>query len=177
MRRLALLGLPAVPRFPGILLAVIALAACDCGGGGSARGGRDAGAHAGAARDAGPPAVDAGPSVEHVVVEGETLWAIGRAYGVRVQDIIERNHLRPDQVRGLSKGRRLIIPGATAPLDVAATTQAATPEPEVLEPITDGAYHHLADGETLWDLARRYDVTVEQILERNQLSEDEASRI
>src|SRR5690606_26410999 len=52
-------------------------------------------------------------------------------------------------------------------------TELADPStPEELPPITDGAYHRLAEGETLWDVARMYDVSLDAITERNQLDDD-----
>src|SRR5688572_632806 len=154
--------------------AICAALLAACGGGDARTTPRDSGR----ARlpDSGPaiaPPVDAGPSVEHVVREGETLWDIARAYHVGVQAIMDRNRLGPHDVRRMSKGTRIRIPGATAVVDIAAL-QAAEAAPEALPPITDGAYHRLADGETLWDLARRYDKTVDEIMERNRFTEDDA---
>ncbi len=111
------------------------------------------------------------PGVDHTIGEGETLWEIARAYGVGVGDIVEANHLRPRDVRRLRAGRTLRIPGATEVVNVAASA-----EPEVLPPITDGAYHRLARGETLWDVARLYDVSIDELTERNGL-DDEGVRL
>lgn len=119
-----------------------------------------------AEEEEGPP-----PGVDHVIQPGQTLWAIARAYGVSVPDIMEANELRPRDVRRLREGNTLRIPGATAAVEV---TNA--PEPEELPPITDGAYHRLAEGETLWDVARMYDVSLDALTERNEL-DDEAVRL
>jgi murein DD-endopeptidase MepM/ murein hydrolase activator NlpD len=117
------------------------------------------------------PAAPAGPSVIHVVREGETLWDIARAYGVTVEAIQKASGLRERQIRRLSKGTQLRIPGATHTVDVLAK-KAEQAKAEVLPPISDGAYHRLAAGESLWTVARTYDVPIETLLKRNKLSAD-----
>lgn len=114
-----------------------------------------------AEEEEGPP-----PGVDHTIQEGQTLWQIARAYGVTVPAIMEANHLRPRDVGRLRAGNTLRIPGATE------VVQIAEAEPEVLPPITDGAYHRLAEGETLWDVARLYDVSLDALTERNQLDDE-----
>jgi murein DD-endopeptidase MepM/ murein hydrolase activator NlpD len=110
--------------------------------------------------------------VSHEVGEGETLWDIARAYDVSVAEIMEANELRPRDVRRLSKGRALVIPGATAAREVETAVERAAAREE-LPPLEDGAYHFLADGETIWDLARTYDKTVDEIMERNEITDDD----
>lgn len=120
-----------------------------------------------------PPPDDEGPpaGVDHTIAEGQTLWAIARAYGVSVQAIMDANGLDGRAARRLRAGNTLRIPGATAVVEVTAA------EPEVLPPITDGAYHRLAEGETLWDVARLYDVSLDALVERNQLDDEGVRRL
>ena len=147
-----------------------------CGQGGAP----DAGAHAAAGSHAKPPALGGGaarpaaaqPSVVHVVREGETLWDIARAYGVSVDAIQSASGLSERQVRRLSKGTQLRIPGATVAIDVLAK-KAEQAKADVLPPLSDGAYHRLAEGESLWTVARTYDVAIETLLARNGLSADD----
>ncbi len=111
------------------------------------------------------------PFVEHEVTAGQTLWDIARAYGVGVDAIMEENEMSDRDVRRMSKGRVLRIPGVTEQVEV---QRAGTPvRIEDLPPIEDGAYHLLADGETLWDVARTYDKSVDEIIARNELSDDD----
>ncbi len=107
------------------------------------------------------------PGIDHTIGEGQTLWAIARSYGVSVPDLMEANDMRPSDVRRLRAGQTLRIPGVEAPVEVAAPSA-----PEVLAPVEDGAYHRLGDGETLWDVARLYDVAVDDIMARNALDDD-----
>src|SRR5687768_6812774 len=75
------------------------------------------------AADAGVQA--AGPAVVHLVKEGETLWDIARAYGVSVEAILQASGMKERDVRRLSKGTRLRIPGKTQAIDVLASKQKA----------------------------------------------------
>lgn len=116
------------------------------------------------------------PVVEHEVAEGETLWDIARAYDVGVDEIMEANELRPRDVRRLSKGRSLIIPGATELIEVATASDRAAAEAamrESLPELEDGAYHFLGEGETIWDLARTYEKSIDEIMTRNEFTDDD----
>ena len=111
------------------------------------------------------------PFVEHTLESGQTLWDVARSYGVTVDAIMEANELRPRDVRRLSRGRVLRIPGVTQAVEV---TRAAEPtRVEDLPPLEDAAYHILAPGETLWDLAATYDKSVDELMERNEFSDDD----
>jgi len=114
------------------------------------------------------------PSVEHELQPGETLWDLARTYHVGVDEILEANHLRRRDVRRLSQGRHLSIPGAEELIEV--TPQQPT-QIEDLPPVEDGAWHLVAEGETLWDIARSYDLSVDAILTRNELDDEAAQRI
>ncbi|MBX3249508.1 MAG: LysM peptidoglycan-binding domain-containing protein [Myxococcales bacterium] len=92
---------------------------------------------------------DEEPFVEHTLERGQTLWDVARAYGVTQTAIVEANGLRPRDLRRLSVGRVLRIPGASGPAEV--TRVAPPPRVEDLPEPRDGAYHVLAAGETLWD--------------------------
>ncbi len=119
------------------------------------------------AEEEGPP-----PGVDHEIEDGQTLWAIARSYGVSVNDIMEANDMRPRDVRALRAGQVIRVPGVEAAVDVAE----APSEPEELPPVEDGAYHRLGEGETLWDVARIYEVSLSEIMERNAL-DDESVRL
>ncbi len=56
--------------------------------------------------------------VVHVVEPGQTLFRIGQAYGVRLATLVEANRLKSPNA--ISAGQRLVIPGAVAPVAVAA---------------------------------------------------------
>lgn len=127
-----------------------------------------------AAAEAAPPEPEPepAPSVAHTVEEGQTLWAIARAYGVTVADIMEANELSPRDIRRLRAGDTLLVPGADEVVEVA-----DAPPEEALPPITDGAYHRLAEGETLWDVARLYEVGLDELTARNELDDEAVRRL
>lgn len=123
-----------------------------------------------------PPAPEPPPAIEHTVGPGQTLWDIARAYGVEVSAIMEANEMRPRDVRRLREGRTLVIPGASDVAEVQTAEDRAAAREEMLASLPtleDGAYHFLARGETLWDVARLYDKTPEELMERNELTDDD----
>jgi len=135
----------------------------------------DAGAREPPAPSASPPEPGPEPpAVEHTVGEGETLWDIARAYGVSVDEIMEANRMSHRDVRRLRAGSTIRIPGAREAVAVP-TAEDRAREREALPELDDGAYHFVAQGETVWDLARLYDKTVDEIMERNGF-DDEAVR-
>ena len=56
--------------------------------------------------------------VIHVVEPGQTLFRIAQAYGVPLATLVEANRLKSPNA--ISAGQRLVIPGAKAPVAVAA---------------------------------------------------------
>jgi murein DD-endopeptidase MepM/ murein hydrolase activator NlpD len=122
--------------------------------------------------DAGPAAPDV--FVEHTVEEGQTLWDIAHSYGVSVSDVMTASELSPNDVRKLRPGHVLTIPGAEAAVEVLSASERARRLRESLPEPDDGAYHFLAEGETLWDLARLYDTSMDDIMARNGFSDADA---
>ncbi|MGF1468143.1 MAG: LysM peptidoglycan-binding domain-containing protein [Sandaracinaceae bacterium] len=118
-----------------------------------------------AAADAPEPEPE--PSVDHTLQDGESLWLVARAYGVSVADLMEVNELRPRDIRRLRPGQTLVVPGVTGPRE-------APPEPALPPPPAEegGSYHHLGEGETLWDVARLYEVDLDELMRKNGLDDD-----
>jgi len=115
----------------------------------------------------GPP-----PGIDHTIAEGETLWHIARAYDVSIQELIDANELRPRDVRTLRAGQTLRVPGADELVDVAAANA-----PQELPPVEDRSYHRHGDGETLWDVARIYEVSLDELQRRNELDDEAVRRL
>lgn len=113
-----------------------------------------------------PPAPPV-PEVLHTLTDGETLWDVARTYDTTVDRLMADNNLTARDVRRLREGRGIRVVGAT---EAKAVIRA---EPESLPELSDGAYHRLARGETLWDVARTYDLSLDTLIARNEL--DEAS--
>jgi murein DD-endopeptidase MepM/ murein hydrolase activator NlpD len=112
------------------------------------------------------------PAITHKVRPGETLWDISRAYGVSVDAILRQSGLTQRDVPRLMPGAELKIPGASQAIDVMAAKKSAAPAEPIKKP-QGGAYHQLQPGESLWTLARSYDVPLETLMERNGLTDEQ----
>jgi murein DD-endopeptidase MepM/ murein hydrolase activator NlpD len=91
---------------------------------------------------------------------------------VSIDDIMEANHLRPRDVRRLRRGAVLRIPGASAPIEVETASDRAEAAAAPLPEIEGAAWHRLSEGETLWEVASTYEVSVDDIVARNELDDD-----
>jgi LysM repeat protein len=99
-------------------------------------------------------------SVVHVVQPGENLYRIALRYGVTMEALIQANNIA-DASRVFS-GQELLIPGISAPdsgTEVVNPLIASTPTIHVVQP-----------GENLNAIANKYGVTVEQILQANNIA-------
>jgi LysM repeat protein len=92
----------------------------------------------------------------HVVQRGETLFRIAQRYGVSVQDLRRWNQLSTNQIR---VGQRLRI---------------RPPKAEETSAPDSGAFlvHVVQPGETLFRIAQRYGVRVQEIRSWNGLTDD-----
>lgn len=88
----------------------------------------------------------------HDVQRGETLYALSRRYGVTIEEITSANQVLSE---GLKVGQRIKIPVKSA---VADAQQPATAPAKT---------HKVAKRETLYSLAKRYDVTIDELYEAN----------
>jgi len=93
------------------------------------------------------------------VETGDTLWGIARKFDVSLQDLIELNNIR--DYRDLYSGRWLLIPR-----EIEEEKEELPPpmnEPE--KPFY--TLHEVKRGETLWQIARHYGVSTEEIYQSN----------
>ena len=93
--------------------------------------------------------------LSHVVLERQTLYGIAQAYGVKVDDIYEANPSLRET--GLQKNAIILIPYVEAGADQAPKDMAYTE-------------HTVKWYEDIDEIARRYNVTVKEIMELNNLS-------
>jgi len=100
------------------------------------------------------------PHVVHQVGEKETLYSLSRRYGTTVQDILAQN---PTADAGLEIGQILKIPYVGKPKAPAAVKTA------------DGIVHRVAAKETLFSIARHYNVSVDDIKAWNNLKDGSLS--
>lgn len=106
----------------------------------------------------------------HVVEKSETLYSIGRKYGVTVAQLKEWNNLSTDAI---SLGDRIKIFGQTkAPENAVsggAGSEAGEPEKNVAD-YSGKIVHTVEIKETLYSIARMHDTTEDKIKEWNDLS-------
>ena len=123
------------------------------------------------ARLALPPAERYGGSqlgyAVYIVRTGDTLSGIGARAGVSSREVAEWNGMDPDET--IYPGQRLVLRGAGGEPEV---TEVAEPaEPEIIRG-EETVRHTVQEGDTLWDIASAYGVTVEQIRRLNALEGD-----
>ncbi|MEW6595588.1 MAG: LysM peptidoglycan-binding domain-containing protein [Thermodesulfobacteriota bacterium] len=108
---------------------------------------------------------------EHVVKKGDTIPRLSKKYGVKKSALLKANKLRKEKIK---VGQRLRIPYTTTaytmvaqaePRKAKSQKEARTPLPKKDHRIV----HRIRAGETLSSLARRYRVSVEQIIAWNRL--------
>jgi len=105
----------------------------------------------------------------HTVKRGDTLGAIARRYGTSVDTISAANNIR--NPRALRIGQTLVIPrypgsGRSAPVRTASTA----PVRGSSDPVARPDRYVVRSGDTLYDIARRYGVSLDELKRRNGLS-------
>lgn len=83
----------------------------------------------------------------YVVKDGDNLAVLSRKYQVAVSDLMRWNKLDSKAVVKVGQKVRVHAP----------------------ETVSTGTYHTVRKGDTLWDISRRYGVTVQQILDWNSI--------
>ncbi|MEP1095176.1 MAG: LysM peptidoglycan-binding domain-containing protein [Cyclobacteriaceae bacterium] len=102
------------------------------------------------------PVVDSSEELKkvsiHTVAPGESLWAIAQKYDVLMEDLLRWNELPNPDALGIGQNIRV-----------------KTPVKEVIETITINT-HRVAPGETLYAISRKYEMTVDELMELNEMS-------
>ena len=97
----------------------------------------------------------------HIVKKGETAYAISRAYGIKVDDIVKEN---PTAVYGVNEGQSLRIPA-----NLVQPPEKTQEQPVVTKPKDEKnyIYHEIKQGETIYSLSKQYDVSENDIKQSN----------
>ncbi len=104
----------------------------------------------------------------YTIYSGDTLGSIARQFGTTVEAIQEVNNLPGHFIRA---GDTLMIPGG----GIAEGHIPDEPDLEVAMP-SSGTYR-IRRGDTLWDISRRYGVSVERLMSLNGLSRNQVLSI
>lgn len=92
-------------------------------------------------------------SVQHHVVKDDTVWALSQKYGVSIKSIEQLNHIDED-TNMIYVGQDLQIPGKN-----------------VQTPKKDNTHTYVVkEGDSLWTIAQRYHMTVDQLRQLNGLT-------
>ena len=90
------------------------------------------------------------------VTAGESIYDIAAKLGVTKDEIIKNN---PDAADGIEKGMKLYFPASDADANVAAVAAVAAS--------SKNSKHVVEQGETLYGLAKRYGMTVDDLIKAN----------
>ena len=94
----------------------------------------------------------------YTIKRGDTLWDIGQKYGVSVKQLTSWN--------GISR-RKILRPGQKLNLWLADAGEKV--ETSSGQPTTDPFHYTVKKGDSLWSIAKKFNVTVKQLLAWNNL--------
>ncbi|MCC7297627.1 MAG: LysM peptidoglycan-binding domain-containing protein [Bacteroidia bacterium] len=112
------------------------------------------------------------------VKEGETMRDISQEYGIKLKHLYKKNHLKPGQQVRPGEILSLQAKNPVTPQTVETVAPKAKPAPEVKPvPKTNSAldkeFHEVKPGETLFSIAAKYGVTVQELMLWNKLSSED----
>ena len=110
-------------------------------------------------------------NVNHIVEQGETLYGLAKRYGVTVDDLIAAN---PEAEKGLRIGQKVVIPtpsvttvDANQQVRNAFGNNTSTISQVAVPTGSEPVYHTLQNGESIYSIAKQYNVTIEGIITAN----------
>ncbi len=116
--------------------------------------------------------------VAHKVVKGDTPAALARRYGVRTDDLLRFNKVR--DARSLRVGQNLLIPlnPEAGRMALAELREALRDDAPAGRPGKGTAQSYtVRPGDSLWKIAKRYEVTEQQLRSWNQLGTRSVLRV
>ena len=104
----------------------------------------------------------------HKIKSGESLWTIARKYQISINLLKTTNHLKSEKLR---IGRNLLIPAKS--FSPSKTIAAVIPEKSSRMIVAKDNKYRVKSGDSLWLIAKRFDVHVQQIVEWNNIKGDQ----
>ena len=105
----------------------------------------------------------------HVVLEKQTLFSISKAYGVTIDQIYDANPTLDLRSEGLKKNAIILIPAVASAAETAAAPLMQTQTP-VQASKDEFISHTVRWYEDINDIAKKYDVSVDVIMQANNLT-------
>ena len=113
---------------------------------------------------------DADGNTYHVVQNGQSLWSIASAYGVKIEDVAAWNNIKDPAAIALNQ--KLLIPSAEM---IANRTLPTTPAVVLPTMSADGKFRHeISAGETLWSIAESWSADFAELKRINGLTDETA---
>jgi len=104
----------------------------------------------------------------HVLQPGETLWSVARKYKTTVTNLLLLNSLR--EASSLRAGLELYVPAQVT--DTSPKSRPVVVASKPSRPVEVSADTHIVcKGDSLWNLSRKYGVSVDQLLKWNDLAD------
>lgn len=103
----------------------------------------------------------------YVVRPGDTLWSIAKTFKTDAATLLKSNGMK--QGASLSVGQTLFVPDAGTAQANAAKANAETARQELVQ-------YRVRPGDTLWNIAKRFNVSPVDLRKWNQLAENETLR-
>ncbi len=108
--------------------------------------------------------------LDYKVKSGDVLGSIATRYNVRVSDIKQWNRLSSDMIRAGQVLKIWVRPGTPAS---APTKTLASNQPKQGPQLFAGQKtHYVVAGDTLWDISKTHNISIEEIKALNNLSDD-----
>lgn len=106
----------------------------------------------------------------HTIAKGETLTMLAQKYHTSVGDIMRLNGMKANSQ--LKLGEKIKIPSGTVAAKAPATKTTVTKT--VVKPSTDTSVitHYVLQGETLFSISKKFNVTIDELKQWNNLNDD-----
>ncbi|MBK0348401.1 LysM peptidoglycan-binding domain-containing protein [Aerococcaceae bacterium zg-ZJ1578] len=107
---------------------------------------------------------------QYTVNAGDTYWALSKRFGISVADLQAMNAASGSS---LYVGQTIKVPGQTVNTTVSSTTTVSAPTPPTptrvtnTTPTTSAGSYTVVAGDTYWGIARRYGVSVNELIAAN----------